>query len=281
MSMLTEGVINPIEVDEDYVIVTGEMRWRAAKFAGLKTIPAKIIRISPEKRFLRQVIENIHHNTMSDWDTAKALEKLRKYAMEHPDVTQHGGYKDRGFNKLCRLIGKSKRFVEDHLNILGASESLQKAIKSGKMPFSFIRAVQRAPKQFRAKMEVKIVRGEFKQRDSAMEVAVALSRTPDKAKEILGVNYTKYKSPAEVVTKLSEITPRFSDVIRESYTPPKELTEIKNSLLKWLEKYPQAVLAPVHYNRTILTFRVMTEAMSDWADYRKALDDKHRSRSQS
>lgn len=279
--MLTEGVINPIEVDENNVIITGEMRWRAAKLAGLQTIPAKILKINPEKRFIRQVIENVHHNTMSDWDTAKALEKLRKQILETSTTLHNGTNEDQGIKKLGRLIGKSPRYIIDHLEILGASETIQKAVKSGKIPYSFLRAVRRTPDEFQKKMEDKIIRGEFKVRDSAIEVAVALGRTPDKAKEILAIDYTPYKTPADVIVKLSKIVPRFSDIIRESYTPPKELTDIKNSLLKWLDKYPQAILAPVHYNRTILTFRVMADAMSNWADYRKALDDKHRSRSQS
>lgn len=278
--MLTEGVINPIEVDENYVIVTGEMRWRAAKLAGLKTIPAKIIKINAEGRFLRQVIENVHHNTMSDWDTAKALEKLRKQVLETSTTLHNGTNEDQGIKKLGRLIGKSPRYIVDHLEILGVSATLQKAVKSGKMPYTFLRAIRRTPDKFQKQMEDKILRGEFKVRDSAIEVAVSLGRTPDKAKEILAVNYTPYKTPADVIVKLSQIVPRFSDVIRESYAPPKELTDIKNSLLKWLDKYPQQILAPAHYNRTILTFRVMADAMSSWADYRKALDDKHRSRGQ-
>ncbi len=277
-SMLTEGVINPIEVDEDMVIVTGEMRWRAAKFAGLATIPAKIIKISPQKRFLRQVIENIHHNTMSDWDTAKALEKLRNDLMSNAmEKRHHGGIDDQGIRRLGRLIGKSPRFIIDHLEILGASKKIRTAIKTGKISYTFLRAIRRVPEKFKEPMEKKILQGEFKQRDSAVEVAVALQKNPDKAEKILEVDYKLYKTPADVILKLSQIVPRFSDIIRDSFTPPKELTEIKNSLLNWLEKYPRQILAPAHYDRTTLTFQVMVEAMNHWAVDRKALNDKYRS----
>jgi ParB family chromosome partitioning protein len=63
-SILTEGIINPIEIDKDGVIITGEMRWRSAKEAGLTTVPVKVIDPG-ENRFRRQVIENVHHNTMT------------------------------------------------------------------------------------------------------------------------------------------------------------------------------------------------------------------------
>ncbi len=59
-SIVTEGVINAIEIDENNVIITGEQRWRAAKLAGLKEVPCKILKITPELRFRRQVIENLH-----------------------------------------------------------------------------------------------------------------------------------------------------------------------------------------------------------------------------
>ncbi len=45
-SIVTEGIINPIEVDKNFVIVTGERRWRAAKIAGLKSVRAMIIEVS-------------------------------------------------------------------------------------------------------------------------------------------------------------------------------------------------------------------------------------------
>src|SRR3989338_5939330 len=76
-SILTAGVINPIEVDKNLVIITGERRWRAAKIAGLKMVPVRIIDISEDKRFVRQVIENIHQNTMAPLDIAMALDKIR------------------------------------------------------------------------------------------------------------------------------------------------------------------------------------------------------------
>src|SRR5882757_665606 len=72
----TVGIINPIEVDEDYMIITGENRFRAAKVAGLTTVPVKVLKIDDNTRFLRQVIENIQYNNLSPFEIAKALEKI-------------------------------------------------------------------------------------------------------------------------------------------------------------------------------------------------------------
>jgi len=77
VSIRNEGIINSIEVDKNYVIITGEQRWKAAKIAGLKEVPVKIIEgIDSRGRFIRQVQENIHQNTMAVWDTAEALYKI-------------------------------------------------------------------------------------------------------------------------------------------------------------------------------------------------------------
>ena len=146
-SILTEGVINPIEVDKDNVIVTGEMRWRAAKLAGLKTIPCKRMVINPEKRFCRQVIENIHHNTMTDWDTGKALQKLL-LLLPGSNKEGKGHWNDRNLTKLSNQIGKSDDYIKEKLDIINSSNKFQKAVKSG-LPGSFIRAINRAPEEFR------------------------------------------------------------------------------------------------------------------------------------
>ena len=97
-SILTEGIINPIEVDKDGVIVTGEIRWRSAKEAGLKTVPVKVI--DPGKtRFRRQVVENVHHNTMTTMDTSRALSKLLSH--NKLNAVQNSDYGEQEVLKLA------------------------------------------------------------------------------------------------------------------------------------------------------------------------------------
>lgn len=74
----SQGIINPIEVDENYVIVTGEIRWRAAQKAGMKQVPCIIWQNGSDKRFERQVVENLHHHQLSDRDREAAIVKLWK-----------------------------------------------------------------------------------------------------------------------------------------------------------------------------------------------------------
>jgi len=93
----THGTINPIEVDEKNVIITGELRWRAAGKAGVKTVPIKKIRgLAPDERLERQLIENYHQTDLNEEEGYAAIYKLFKT------------YEKRG---------KSKRHLADNLGI--------------------------------------------------------------------------------------------------------------------------------------------------------------------
>ena len=73
------GTINPIEVDEKNVIVTGEIRWRAAKLAGVKKVPTRrILNITRHERLERQLVENLHRVELSSVERENAIHALWK-----------------------------------------------------------------------------------------------------------------------------------------------------------------------------------------------------------
>ena len=82
-SISQDGVIQPIELTEVrpnvYMIVHGERRWRAAKIAGLETIPAVVRRRDYDQltRFVRQIVENIQREDLNDVDRAAGMIRLR------------------------------------------------------------------------------------------------------------------------------------------------------------------------------------------------------------
>lgn len=271
-SMKTEGVINPIEVDKQMVIITGEMRWRAAREAGLKQVPCKVLDLNPRERFRRQVIENIHHNTMTDWDTAKALKKMLSVALETlGGRSKSGGYPDQGISKVAKLLGKSKRYVFDHLDLLEAPKDLRESIKKGDTPYTFIRAIKRVPDEFKEAMEKKILAGEFSNRDAAVHVANAISHHPEKAKELLAQNYHKYTFQ-EVVARVAKIVPSAVDRLQEAYDPVKELFAINHELQKWIKTNHPHTLGKLFGSRVVITFSAMVEAMNEWMKVGKQIN---------
>lgn len=179
-SMKTEGIINAIEIDEKNVIITGEMRWRAAKLAGLETVPCKIINSTGRDRLRRQLVENLHNNTMSPIDTAKAIHSLGEK------------YKD-SFNRVSLLgkeIGCNKDFIHDHLVILSLTEPVQKLIGEGELPRTVGRVIRLIPSEHRERFQEKLTNDEFGDRTTAFAVARVISKNEDKANEILNIDFT-------------------------------------------------------------------------------------------
>ena len=77
----THEIIEPIEVDENNMIVLGECRWRAAKQAGLKKIPVRrITDLSQKVRFERQLVDGELRHELNDeeraWTYATALANI-------------------------------------------------------------------------------------------------------------------------------------------------------------------------------------------------------------
>ena len=71
-----QGVINPIEIDGDNVIVTGQLRWMAAEKAGLSEVPCIVWEGDNDARFERQVVENLNHHELSSIERENAIVKL-------------------------------------------------------------------------------------------------------------------------------------------------------------------------------------------------------------
>lgn len=200
-SILTEGVINPIEVDRDFIIITGEMRWRASKEAGLEEIPVKIVDIDEDTRFRRQTIENIHHNTMTAMETAEALEKLLSMANGVRDAIGYGN-----LTKLSKEIGKSDRYIQDHLNLLKQSDKTKEYLSNPKGKMSLIREIDKyAPDEYKEELKEKVADGKINNYRVATELSRALGRDPSKAQNLMSQDWSTAKDGD--VGKIHDIVP--------------------------------------------------------------------------
>ena len=267
-SIITEGLINPIEVDEKFVIVTGEMRFWACKKAGLKKVHCKIIKISPENRFRRQVIENVHHNSMSDWDTAKSLEKLLRTSPG--DIrTVPGGRSDQGITRLATQIGKSRGYIMEHLEILKSSQKIKDAIKRGDLKSSFLRAIREAPEKHQKAMEKKILRKEFTTRDGARSVARAIKENPSKASELMKTDYSKLDTTEKVKDHLKKVIPGYTntplkDAFAESRKPSEYLADLTSAVIDWLETHPAKGVGTFYVYGVIEDLVITRRAIDKW-----------------
>jgi ParB family transcriptional regulator, chromosome partitioning protein len=108
-SIRANGIIQPITVcsngDKGYLIVAGERRWRAAKLAGLSTIPVYVREAEPERSLELALIENIQREDLNPIETAQAFEQLiNEHQLTHEQAAERTS-KDRStITNFIRLL---------------------------------------------------------------------------------------------------------------------------------------------------------------------------------
>jgi ParB family chromosome partitioning protein len=107
-SIRANGVIQPIVVRPSggrYQLVAGERRWRAAKLAGLESVPVVIQEIPDDRLLEITLVENIQREDLNPIETAMAFERLAKELnLSHEQIGERTG-KDRStITNLLRLL---------------------------------------------------------------------------------------------------------------------------------------------------------------------------------
>ena len=122
-SIKEHGVLQPILVVKDengYTIVAGERRWRAAKNAGLKEIPAIIKDYTDGKKKQVALIENIQREDLNIVEIAKAIKEL----MEIDGYTQ---------SEVAKITGKSLSTISNIIRLLKLQEPILNYLLEGKL----------------------------------------------------------------------------------------------------------------------------------------------------
>ncbi|MDU4884509.1 ParB/RepB/Spo0J family partition protein [uncultured Clostridium sp.] len=120
-SIKSNGIIQPLilkKVDDEYIIVAGERRWRAAKAIGLKEVPAIVMNLTEKQVLEISLIENIQREDLNSIEEALAYKKL----ISDFNLTQE---------ELSKRIGKSRVTITNTLRLLNLSEDVQQYIIEG------------------------------------------------------------------------------------------------------------------------------------------------------
>ncbi|HAD49292.1 MAG: chromosome partitioning protein ParB [Idiomarina sp.] len=107
-SVKAQGIIQPIVVrpvaDDEYEIIAGERRWRAAQLAKLELVPCLIKDVADEAAVAIALIENIQREDLNAMEEATALQRLLdEFQMTHQDVAQAVGKSRTTVTNLLRL----------------------------------------------------------------------------------------------------------------------------------------------------------------------------------
>lgn len=126
------GILQPILIrprgNGSYQIVAGERRWRAARMAGLKTVPVYIRELDDEKTAQLALIENLHREDLNPVEEAQAYQRL----MKEYKMTQE---------QLAKLAGKSRSAIANSLRILNLPEKVQTMLIEGSLTAGHAKAL--------------------------------------------------------------------------------------------------------------------------------------------
>jgi len=131
-SIKQKGVITPITVrdtDGNFMLISGERRWRAAKLAGLEEIPAYIIEITDDVDMVEvALIENIQRENLNPIEEAEAFAVLSgKHDLSQEDIAKAVGKKRVTITNSLRLLKlplKIKHSLRDKVISAGHGRAL-------------------------------------------------------------------------------------------------------------------------------------------------------------
>lgn len=131
-SIAEHGVVQPLTVRETengyYQIIAGERRWRAARMASLKEIPAVIIEADDRKVTELALVENLQRQDLNPVEEARGYQTL----MEEYGLTQE---------EAAGRVGKSRPTVANALRLLQLPEDILESVRSGALTPGHARAV--------------------------------------------------------------------------------------------------------------------------------------------
>ena len=123
-SIRAQGVVQPIVVRElsagHYEIVAGERRWRAARMAGLKTVPA-VVRAMPDRTAMAvALVENIQRADLNPMEEAEALRRL----IDECGLTHE---------QTADAVGRSRAAVTNLLRLMDLQPAVQALVRENKL----------------------------------------------------------------------------------------------------------------------------------------------------
>ena len=170
------GLVQPLTVRPTangyYQIIAGERRWRAARIAGLREVPAVIMEADDKKTMELALIENLQRQDLNPVEEALGYRVL----MEEYGLTQE---------QTAAQVGKSRPAVANALRLLALSPEIQEMVRSGKLSAGHARALLS-------------LKSEKLQKEAAQKIA-ALGLSVRQA-ELLCKNMGRDPAPAKPVT---------------------------------------------------------------------------------
>ena len=135
-SIKAQGVMQPILARPigagRYEIVAGERRWRAARMAGLTTVPALVREVPDSQALAIALIENLQREDLNPLDEATGIKRLtEEFGMTHAEAAD--------------AVGRSRAAITNALRLLELAPPVQELLREGKLDMGHARALLALP----------------------------------------------------------------------------------------------------------------------------------------
>ena len=131
-SIRAQGLVQPIVVrpigPDEYEIIAGERRWRAAQLAGLDEVPVVIRNVPDEAAIAMALIENIQREDLNPLEEAVALQRLiNEFSMTHQQAAE--------------AVGRSRAAVSNLLRLQELNDDVKRLLQKGELEMGHARAL--------------------------------------------------------------------------------------------------------------------------------------------
>jgi ParB family chromosome partitioning protein len=136
-SIQQHGIIQPlvitaqgeeVELDQKYSLIAGERRLRAAKMAGLATVPAILREANSQDQLVVALIENVQRSDLNPLEAATAYQNLSvEFGLSHEEIAER--------------VGKSRSAVTNTLRLLDLPDVVQQAVRTDQISMGHARAL--------------------------------------------------------------------------------------------------------------------------------------------
>lgn len=130
-SIKEHGIIEPLVVAKTpagYQIIAGERRWRAARLAGLPTVPIVIKETTAKGMLELAIVENVQREDLNPIERAQAFQRL----VEEFGLT---------VTEIAKRVGKSESYVSNTMRLLGIPDAIKDGLVSGAISEGHARAI--------------------------------------------------------------------------------------------------------------------------------------------
>ncbi|MGX9518965.1 ParB/RepB/Spo0J family partition protein [Vibrio mediterranei] len=190
-SIQSQGIIQPIVVrsvgHEQFEIIAGERRWRAARQAGLKMVPCLVKNVQDRAAVAMALIENIQREDLNAIEEAQALERLQdEFELTHQQVAD--------------VIGKSRTAVSNLLRLNQLEPSVKKLVEAKQIDMGHARALLALEGEVQCEVA-----------DTVAKKQLTVRQTEDLVKKCLKPNSSEKKQSEDRDAK--EISHRLSEIL--------------------------------------------------------------------